>query len=541
MNTSIQPISRQTLVALTVVFVFIASNAAFWAKSYAAFEGFPIAFAAFGVSIFCLVLLVMLLFSHPYLTKPVLIFFVMSAAAAAYFMDSFGTIITTDIVVDSLSTTKNEGRSLFTGSLLWHIIGFGLLPSFIIAVIPLKKNTFKERAWLNTKMSILLVGATLVALFSNYAAISSTIRENREMIKLLNPISPYVSVVKGVGAQYFSHPVVVAKLGTDAKAGPWLATQTKPNLTVIVLGETARSMNFSLFGYEKPTNPELTKRSDLILFPGTTSCGTLTADSVPCMFSNLTRANFSRKKAAANENLLNVLNYAGVKPQWFEANTGSKGVAALLGETMLGMGDDPRFCRLNECNDGVLVEKLKQLLPTITSNKVIVLHQIGSHGPAYFMRYPENFKPFGPDCRSSDFKKCNQQEIINAYDNTIAFTDKSLAEIIDVLAAANDKMTSTMIYMSDHGESLGEFGLYLHGVPYFMAPPEQTQVPFFAWASNSYLAARNTSIDCMRKRSGSETSHDNFFHTLLGITDVKTALYQPELDVFSQCWESVSQ
>jgi lipid A ethanolaminephosphotransferase len=380
-----------------------------------------------------------------------------------------------------------------------------------------------------------------IALFSNSASIISAIRDNKTIDTMLNPVSPMVSVVRGVKAQYFTKPAIVAKLGTDAKPGPWLASQTKPNVTVLVVGETARSMNFSLFGYAKPTNPELAKRNDLILFPGTTSCGTLTADSLPCMFSNLTRANFSRENAAASENLLNVVKYAGVKPQWFEANTGSKGVAALLGETMLGAGDDPRFCRQNECNDGVLVEKLKQLLPNITTNSVIVLHQIGSHGPAYFMRYPEEFKPFGPDCRSSDFKQCSKDEIVNAYDNSIAFTDKTLNDIIDILAGADDKITSTMIYMSDHGESLGEFGLYLHGVPYFMAPPEQTHVPFISWASTSYLASRNTTLECLRGRTSEASSHDNFFHTVLGITGVTTALYKPELDVFSQCWNSVSQ
>ena len=383
-----------------------------------------------------------------------------------------------------------------------------------------------------------LLVVAVIAFFTHSASLISGIRADRSIDTIFNPLSPLASVVRGVDEFYFTKPVIVEKLGLDASLRTPAKTQTKPNITVLVVGETARSMNFSLFGYARQTNPELSKRDDLILFPGTTSCGTLTADSLPCMFSNLTRANFSRQKAAASENLLNVLNYAGVRPRWFEANTGSKGVAALLGETMLGVGDDPRFCRDNECTDGVLVEKLKQILPTLQGNSVIVLHQIGSHGPAYFMRYDEDFKPFGPDCRSSDFKQCTRDEIVNAYDNTIAFTDKTLAEIIDLLSAADDRVTSSMIYMSDHGESLGELGLYLHGLPYVIAPKEQTNVPFIAWASKSYMEARKTSLSCLRSGTSAVTSHDNFFHTVIGLAGVSTSVYKPELDVFSQCWEN---
>ncbi len=533
-------LQRPTLILLSGIYILAVLNASFWAKAGVMFASYPLTFAAFLTGITGLFLAFLLLFSLPYITKPMLIFFITSAAAASYFTDNLGTVITTDIIVDSLTTTRNEGRALLTRSLVQHLILYGLVPALIVCWIEIESKPYWPLFKQNLKYAAGLLLFAIVAFFSNSASLISGIRADRSIDTIFNPLSPMVSVVRGIREQYFTQPVVVQKLGADATLQLWANSQTKPNLTVLVVGETARSMNFSLFGYARDTNPELKKRNDLILFPGATSCGTLTADSLPCMFSNLTRANFSRENAAANENLLNVLQYAGVKPQWFEANTGSKGVAALLGETMLGMGDDPRFCRNNECTDGVLVEKLKQILPTIEKSSVIVLHQIGSHGPSYFMRYPESFKPFGPDCRSSDFKQCTRDEIINAYDNTIAFTDKTLADIINVLLAADDHITSSMIYMSDHGESLGELGLYLHGLPYFMAPPEQTQVPFIAWASPAYLASRNTNLDCMRKRTNEASSHDNFFHSVLGFAGVTTSVYQPEMDVFSQCWGNVS-
>jgi lipid A ethanolaminephosphotransferase len=535
MTFSRPTLNRPVLILLSGIYILAVLNASFWAKAGVMFAGYPLAFAAFLIGITGFFLAFLLLFSSPYITKPVLVFFIIGSAAASYFTDNLGTVITTDIIVDSLTTTRNEGRALLTQSLVQHLFIFGIIPAFVVCWVRVQSKPYWTLVKLNLKYAAALLLIAVVAFFSSSASLISGVRADRSIDTIFNPLSPLVSVVRGVREQYFTKPVVVQKLGVDATLQPW----AKPNLTVLVVGETARSMNFSLFGYGRDTNPELKKRDDLILFPGAASCGTLTADSLPCMFSNLTRANFSRENAAANENLLNVLQYAGVKPQWFEANTGSKGVAALLGETMLGVGDDPRFCRNNECTDGVLVEKLKQILPTLQGSSVIVLHQIGSHGPAYFMRYPENFKPFGPDCRSSDFKQCTRDEIVNAYDNTIAFTDKTLAEIISVLANADDRITSSMIYMSDHGESLGEFGLYLHGIPYFMAPPEQTQIPFIAWASPSYLAARNTSLDCLRKRTNEPSSHDNFFHTVLGLTGVSSTVYKPALDVFSQCWGNV--
>jgi lipid A ethanolaminephosphotransferase len=533
-------LQRPVLIILTAIYCLIFLNVSFWQKSYAVFFEFPLVYVCYIITICCLFTSVLLLFSSPYITKAFLIVLTVAAAAASYFIDNLGTMITPEIVIDALTTTNNEGRALLTTSLVIHMFIFGIVPSIIIAFVTIIPRPYFKLVWLNLKFAFGLLGITLVAMALQSASIVSSIREHREMIEYFNPVSPLISVIKGVQRTYFNPPVVLAKLGVDAKKSPWLSAQTKPNVTVLVIGETARSMNFSLFGYGRPTNPELSKRDDLILFPGTTSCGTLTADSVPCMFSNLTRAGFSRGNAATSENLLNVLGHAGIKAQWFEANTGSKGVAAQLGETMLGTGNNPRFCRQNECDDEVLVEKLSQLLAGVTENSVIVLHQIGSHGPAYFMRYPESFKPFGPDCRSSDFKKCSREEIINAYDNTIALTDKTLAATIDLLARADDKISSTLIYMSDHGESLGELRLYLHGMPYVIAPPEQTHVPFIAWASKSYLAARNTSLACMRSRTDGPSSHDNFFHTVLGITGVSTQLYQPELDVFSQCWGDVT-
>jgi lipid A ethanolaminephosphotransferase len=536
LRLSLPAVSRQQLVVAVWAFILVTLNAAFWSRGLAAFAGSPVAAAGFLGGVAALLLLGMLLLSQPYVTRALLAFLVLSAAIASHFMDTFGTIITTDIVVDSLATTQNESRSLITAGFLTRIGLFGLLPALLILLYPMKPDTLRQRLGRAALFGGVPVTIGLVATFANYAVVSSTIREHREAIRMFNPVSPLVSVYKGVRQTYFTHLAVVEAIGTDARKEPWLAAGSKPNLVVLVIGETARASDFSLFGYARNTNPELSKRDDLILFPNASSCGTLTADSVPCMFSDLGRAGFSRDAAAERQNLLHVLRHAGFAPRWFDANGGSKGVATDFQEISLANAPDPQNCRDNECHDGVLVEALRKALPGIDRDEVIVLHTIGSHGPAYSMRYPEAFKPFPDDCRSSDFKTCTREQIVNAYDNSIAYTDHTLGEVIRLLESSDDRLTSAMIYVSDHGESLGEYGVYLHGLPRIIAPEQQTHVPFIAWLSPSYRERRGVDLGCLKAQGAAEVSHDNFFHSALALAGVTTSARDASLDVFARCW-----
>jgi lipid A ethanolaminephosphotransferase len=164
---------------------------------------------------------------------------------------------------------------------------------------------------------------------------------------------------------------------------------------------------------------------------------------------------------------------------------------------------------------------------------VLVLHQIGSHGPSYFQRYPDAFRRFTPDCRTSELGNCSRDEIVNAYDNTVLYTDHVLSTIIDKLKRREDRMAASMIYMSDHGESLGEHGLYLHGAPYFIAPSQQTHIPFVLWLGREAKAGVEPS--CVAAKTIEPQSHDNLFHTVLGMMNVAAGVYDPALDVLSSC------
>lgn len=183
-----------------------------------------------------------------------------------------------------------------------------------------------------------------------------------------------------------------------------------------------------------------------------------------------------------------------------------------------------------------MLKKLDEWLDHIDSDSVLFIHQLGSHGPAYFERYPEAFRRFRPDCRKTVFSECTPEEIRNAYDNTIFYTDFFLSTIIDSLNKRSDKFDSAMFYMSDHGESLGENGLYLHGMPYSIAPKEQTHIPFILWMSKSFADTMNVDLGCIGKDSDViPISHDNLFPSVLTMMNVKTTLKDERLDIFKSC------
>ncbi|HLQ18167.1 MAG TPA: sulfatase-like hydrolase/transferase, partial [Tabrizicola sp.] len=171
--------------------------------------------------------------------------------------------------------------------------------------------------------------------------------------------------------------------------------------------------------------------------------------------------------------------------------------------------------------------------------QLLVLHQLGSHGPSYFRRYPAAFARFKPACEKDDLQQCSREEIVNAYDNTIAYTDWFLAQVIDLLDAS-DRVIPAMYYVSDHGESLGEGGLYLHGTPYFMAPEYQTRVPMVLWMSGRFRDSLALDQDCLKAAAEAPVSHDNMFSTVLGMVDVTTTARDQALDLAGACRQAVT-
>lgn len=524
-----------TLALLTALYLIAFTNRTFFSRSFEYFDN-HLSLAAFIFGLTCLFAAFTIAISVKYLMKPLLILMVLSAASASWFMDRFGTIIDVDMIRNAATTTTSEAGHLITPAYLLHMTVFGILPSLLIVFVRIKhRNFFAKLRWNLTAIVPLLLLA-LACGVSSARSIAAVTRLHKDLILTLNPFVPVGSAVAFVLASEADKNIVAAPLGTDAKvAGP--TRSGKPRVLIIVTGETARAENFSLGGYDRETNPEL-KKHDITYFSDTSSCGTATAVSVPCMFSNLKRSGYSHRAGLANENLLDVFGHAGIKTEWWENNTGDKNVADRTTMHSFSNANDPRFCTANECLDDAMIDQLDTWLAGVKGDSVLVLHQLGSHGPAYYQRYTPEFARFTPECKTGEIGTCERQSVVNTYDNTILYTDHILASVIDHLKARENSIDPAMIYMSDHGESLGENGLYLHGAPYIIAPSQQTHVPFVLWQGTEMKAM--VDAGCLTKRAGEEASHDNLFHTALGLMSVKTSVYTPKLDVLSACRAPVS-
>ena len=193
------------------------------------------------------------------------------------------------------------------------------------------------------------------------------------------------------------------------------------------------------------------------------------------------------------------------------------------------------FCRNYACKDEILLKDFVARANALAGNALIVLHQQGSHGPAYYHRYPAAFERYAPACQTEDLSLCPQSEIVNAYDNSIAYTSHILAETVRRLKELSDRYNVIMLYVSNHGESLGENGIYLHAAPYMIAPEEQTRIPMLIWLDPDNADALRIDRECLRKKTAGSWSHDNVFHTLLGLGGIKTSVYNPALDLISGC------
>jgi lipid A ethanolaminephosphotransferase len=256
------------------------------------------------------------------------------------------------------------------------------------------------------------------------------------------------------------------------------------------------------------------------------------------MFAPVGRRQYDEARIRGSESLLHVVARAGVAVQWRDNQSGCKGVCEGLPQDTVSTAVAPGLCQADRCFDEGLLRGLDERLRALHNSRgtqLLVLHMLGNHGPSYYRRYPPAFERFTPVCRSDDLGRCTREEIVNAYDNALLYTDHVLATLIGTLSAHADQVDTALLFVSDHGESLGEKNLFLHGVPYVIAPREQTQVPMIMWWSNGFGRSAGLDTDCMRTRSRQPAEHDNLFHTVLALLDVKTSLYTPALDVTHDC------
>ncbi|MND78955.1 Phosphoethanolamine transferase EptA [compost metagenome] len=381
-------------------------------------------------------------------------------------------------------------------------------------------------------VSVGVIGGVALA---NYQGLASLFRNHHELRLMVVP-SNYIGASFGyLREQVASAQQPFVKIAEDAQKGDAWLGRSRKSLTVLVVGESARAQNFGVLGYGRNTTPELSKQKGLIAFTDVRSCGTETAVSVPCMFSDVGRKDYVASKAKNQEGLLDVLKRAGLNVIWRDNQSGCKGTCDRVTIQDVSNLKDPVLCANNECRDEILLQGLQNFIDTLQQDTVLVLHQMGSHGPEYFKRYPAEFEKFTPVCKSNALNKCSQESIVNAYDNTILYTDHVLSSLIDILRKNQTHVDTAMLYLSDHGESLGEYNLFLHGTPYMMAPDQQKHVAMLAWFSDPYQRSFAVNTQCLNSQRGMPLSQDNLFHSMIGLLEVDTQTYNSQLDLFANC------
>lgn len=464
------------------------------------------------------------------LARPIQTLLLFFAASGTYSINSFKVVIDTSQVQNLMETDSHEMLDLFLNiNVLLYFTLLVVLPCYFLWYKPLVHQTFVS--YLKQKLafigiSLILVISILGIFYVDYAAM---FRENRSLRYLVNPVNSVNAFYNYFNKYVSLEKVALSTYGTDATYNK-NPTQ-KPILMVFVLGETARAQSFSLNGYQQLTNPLLAKQP-IINFSQVSSCGTATAISLPCIFSGFTRKDYDEKVAHHREGLLDIMQRAGYKVTWIENNSGCKGVCDRVQQYPLLEEKKAQWCKDGECVDDLLLDSFKHFLAqTEYKDQAIFLHQEGSHGPAYYRRYPKSFEQFKPVCNTNAIQGCSTQAVVNTYDNTILYTDYILSSIIDELKIYQDKYQIVFWYVSDHGESTGEHGLYLHGTPYFLAPSQQTHVPMLSWLSTDFSQNQRSKSQCLQRQQHQALSHDNVFHTMLGLLNIKTEVYQQNLDI----------
>lgn len=539
-----RPVLRpQTLVLAVALFLATFGNLALWRALWRLPEisgAGGLAFAlAFGLAICALGTALLSLVAWRGLLRPVLALLLLAAAMGSYFMLSYEVVIDRTMLVSALLTDRREIQDLLSPRLLLTLLVLGVAPAVLLWRVELRW----PRPLRQLRNNLLLLLASVLVLvavgLAFYPDLSSTMRNHKEMRYQINPFNTLYAAAR-LGQQPIPYAsAAVQPLGQDARRAA-LAAGGKPPLLLLVVGETARADHFGINGYARDTTPRLAQL-ELASLRNAWSCDTYSAGSIPCMFSPLGREAYKRQKVAT-EGLADVLQRAGYAVLWLDNQPGGcKGVCArvpTVDDTQLQL---PGVCGAHdECPDEVMLQGLDARIAQLPAAQrahgvVVFLHQMGSHGPDYFKRSPPRLKRFEPECRSNALQQCPAAEVVNAYDNTIVTTDDFLSSAIAWLQRHEDGWAPALSYVSDHGESLGERNLYLHGLPYAIAPDEQKHVPWLFWLSPQFQRQSGIALACLQAQRDRPLSHDNYFHTTLGLLGVATSTYDAARDIGAGC------
>ena len=475
--------------------------------------------------------------------KPLWFGMVLTAAMSQHFMLTYRVVMDPGMGANLLQTDWREASDLLGWRMVPGVLAVLLLPAWWLLRVRLLPMPAIGQIWRNAVLLALALGlaAATVAVFSRDLA--PLMRNNPLLRYQMNPLASLYSTTVAVLRPLRSARGPLVPMTAGAALGATHAAQKKPLLLVLVVGETARADHFGLNGYARDTTPELAARG-VFNWRQVQSCGTSTMASLPCMFSPLGKEGF-QSRSNDTENLLDVVQAAGMNVLWLDNQSGCKGVCdrvphASAADSLTPAAQKSLCDSAGECRDTALLTPLAQRMEALTPAQrqrgtLVVLHQMGSHGPAYSKRSSAASKRFMPECRTEVLAECSPAELVNAYDNSIVETDLFLGKTIDWLRGQSAHYDSGMLYLSDHGESLGEYGLFLHGMPYRIAPEAQKHVPMVAWLDAGLLRRSQLSEACLRASADTPLTHDALYPTVLALLDVQTPTYRPVLDAFGPC------
>ncbi len=533
-NISISLWLLNLLIGLLFVSVF---NLYFWQEIIAIIKPESITdYQLIGSIILFLILVINLVFNLLTSQKTYKVFYVLVftiSAISFYYIAQYNIIIDKEMVRNVVETNHSEARDLMSFSLLSYLFVFGLIPILLILKTELTDQNIWSQLIIKIKVTVVSVMTIGLIVYLNYPSFASLARTNRHLSHMIVPTNFIFATISYITEQFNKAQLPFSDIAQDAFHLK-LSKPNDKNVVILIVGETARADRFSINGYRRETNPRLEKRH-VVNFKQTSSCGTSTAVSLPCLFSHLERRSYSHKVGKNSSNLLDFFKQAGIDVQWRDNNTGCKGICGRVDYVDFSNNSDELFCSDGECFDEILLKGLLEQINANPNDQFIVLHQKGSHGPAYYLRYPPDFKKFTPTCQSVQLQKCSSEALNNTYDNTIVYTDYFIDQTMKLLESLPQGTSSSLVYIADHGESLGENNLYLHGTPYLIAPESQTHVPFIYWAPHQTDNKTASLMSCLEKSEDHHLSHDHLFHSMLGLMNVSTSYYKPELDVFSSC------
>ncbi len=517
-------ISLELYCTLFMLYVLLAFNFLFFEKIYLLSNSL-FTLGAF-IIIWLLGTLACMILFHKSTVKPLSYLFLIINAGVFYFVKNYHVAIDEEMLRNALETNLAETLELLNLTWFLYILILGIIPCLIIKHLEFKR-CFKWYHYILFPLVCIVFTAMLIA--PNYQTVAPFVRTHKHTKYLLIPVN-YIGAIISYTKHYYRENHAFKQIATDAVFTKYWQND-KQNLIIFIVGETARADKFSFNGYKRETNAPLKDyQDDIINYLHATSCGTSTAVSLPCMFSKDNRENYSGGMAYT-ENLLDIMQRSGYNVAWVENNSDCKNICNRI-KTLYPCGIHPQE---RECTDKVLIPEIAKAMPKNPQNTMIVLHQVGSHGPKYFKRYPAQFEQYKPVCNTEKLNECSQEELTNTYDNTIYYTSQNIADIIEEAQKYKDNYNIVVIYVSDHGESLGENGLYLHSAPYIIAPDTQKQIPFFVWAEPTTLTDLNLDKDCLKNGTIKPISHDNIFHLILGLSGINTQEYRQPLDLFAKC------